>query len=289
MRSPVCYLAQPIDFQVDVAPSNADYVRNSLLEAGFVVYSPARAFSTPPSVQLGPAIWAIDQYALRQSDALVALYPEKESIGVPMELQCAVDLGIPVYVISRADKRSWVLAGLADMTGVRVSHYPGKDTNFDWLLTKAHERMLGPVSDNQSLRFRIDAGAQLPTRAYADDAGFDLYCVDEMEIAPNGTADIPSGVAVQLPEGVWAIIVGRSSTLRKHNLLVNTGIIDTGFRGQLFTNVKNLGAHPFEVKRGMRLAQLIPLPNVAAGLVPTPIEQLSPSDRGEAGFGSSGE
>lgn len=288
MRSPVCYLAHPVDFQANSAPSNADYTRQSLRDAGFVVYSPGRAFSLPVSPELGPVLYQINQAALQRCDALVAMYPEDKTVGVPMELQRAIDLGIPALVISRGYKLSWTLAGMPD--NVRVVHYPGKDANFAWLKDKATAHILSdPKPTTEPMYVRVDEQGQLPTRAYSGDAGFDLYCQEEWDIYPGTTSDIPCGVAVQLPDRVWGLIVGRSSTLRKHNLLVNTGVIDTGWRGPLYANVKNLGDQMFRIKPGMRLAQLIPLPNLAAGLVPTPVEQLSPSDRGEAGFGSSGE
>lgn len=289
MRSPVCYLAHPVDFQEDFAPVNADYIRRGLLDAGFVVYSPARAFSVPPDAEPGPAIWQVDQLALQHCDALVAMFPEDRTVGVPMELQRAIDLGLPVLVIVRdRNRRSWALAGLPD--SVRIVRWPGRDADFTWLEGKAAARVLSePAALAEPLYVRIDEQGQLPTRAYSGDAGFDLYTVSDWTIQPDATADVPCGVAVQLPDRVWGLIVGRSSTLRKHNLLVSPGIIDTGWRGQLFAGVRNLGTAAFEVKRGMRLAQLIPLPNLAAGLVPTSVEQLSSSDRGEAGFGSSGE
>lgn len=281
MKSPVCYLAQPIDFQRDFAPNHADFARISLTQSGFVVYSPARAFVVPHKAEVGPAIHRINQAALAECDALVAIHPEVETVGVPMELQKAIDLGIPALVISRAADQSWSLAGLPD--SVRVTKYPDKMADYEWLASMVNGEAV------RLLRTLVWPEAILPTRAYAGDAGFDLYCEMDYVVEPNAVIDIPCGVAVQLPDEVWGLIVGRSSTLRKHNLLVNLGVIDTGWRGKLFANVKNLGVAPFEVKRGMRLAQLIPLPNLAAGLTPTAVERLDSSDRGEAGFGSSGE
>jgi dUTP pyrophosphatase len=291
MRSPVCYLAQPVDIDSTVAPAGVDYVRSQLEAVGFVVYSPARAFTCPPKPVPGPAIHRINQFALAECDALVALFPERRTIGVPMELQQAISLEMPSLVLTFERSRSWTLAGLPEWA--RVVAFPGADSHFTWLMQQTLELLDEPRSHGVRVRepmyMRVDEQGQLPTRAYSGDAGFDLYCQIDWTIQPDATADIPCGVAVQLPDRVWGLIVGRSSTLRRHNLLVSPGIIDTGWRGQLFAGVRNLGTTAFEVKRGMRLAQFIPLPNLAAGLVPTPVEQLSPSDRGEAGFGSSGE
>jgi dUTP pyrophosphatase len=135
---------------------------------------------------------------------------------------------------------------------------------------------------------QLDAGAALPTRVYKGDAGFDLYTLNDWTIQPGEFVDVPVGCAVQFPDRVWGMIVGRSSTLRKHDLMVMPGVIDTGYRGPLFAGVRSMRDTAYNVKRGERLAQLIPFANVAMDLHPTAVDVLSPSDRGEAGFGSSG-
>jgi dUTP pyrophosphatase len=145
-----------------------------------------------------------------------------------------------------------------------------------------------PTSNQQPLPFKLDRPELLPTRAYHDDAGFDLIVAVQTTIFAGQFADIPCGAAVQLPSGVWGLIIGRSSTLRKHRLMVNPGVIDTGWRGQLFAGVWNMGTETFVAPVGMRLAQLIPLGNLAAGLVPTEVDELTESERGTNGFGSSG-
>ena len=290
--SPVCYLAHPVDFAAQTdTPHNAEYIRRLLLDAGFVVYSPALAFRAPAGAAPGPVIWQVDQFALSKCQAACVLYPEDKSVGTSMELQRALDLGLPTLVISRTVNRSWSLAGLPSEQ-VRVTRYPGKGEYFKWPFTEA-DASRGASPPRQPLFTQLlSPQAQLPSRVYSGDAGFDLYSLiggsGVGEIEPGGTADIPCGLAMQLPAGVWGLILGRSSTLRTHNLLVNPAVIDTGWRGPLFVNVKNLGDAPFRVKTGMRLGQLIPLPNLAAGLVPTPVDQLDQTDRGVSGFGSSG-
>jgi dUTP pyrophosphatase len=285
--SPICYLAHPIDFQAGLAPNNVDHVRQQLVEAGFVVYRPSRAFSSTPNAVPNPALQQINEQALVRCDALVAMYPEDKTIGVPMELQRAIDLGKPVLVISRADASSWVLAAVGDGENARVVHYPGKNANFEWLRSRVDVlRLVRP--DVQIPLDMVAEPGHLPSRAYLGDAGFDLYTVGDHAVEPGEFVDIPVGCSVELPQGVWALLTGRSSTLRTHELLVNTGIIDTGYRGPLFAGVRNLGSKLFAVKHGMRLAQLIPLPNLADQLAPREVQRLADSPRGTAGFGSSG-
>jgi dUTP pyrophosphatase len=137
-------------------------------------------------------------------------------------------------------------------------------------------------------------GGKEPTKAHEGDAGFDLYVAPSRMrsgrwVVPAGEfMDIDCGISIELPAGVWAMITGRSSTLRKRKLLVAVGIIDQGYRGPLFAGVQNLTRNPIVVEPDERLAQLIPFPLVAATLDLVQVEELGDSDRGVRGFGSTG-
>ena len=131
----------------------------------------------------------------------------------------------------------------------------------------------------------------IPTRAYADDAGFDLYVSRGVEIPARGFMDISCGVAVELPRGSWGLLTGRSSTLRERGLLVHTGIIDVGYRGELFAGVWNLTDDPVAVKAGERISQLIIMRNLTEDVNLTEVkhpDEFSHHPRGVRGFGSSG-
>lgn len=130
--------------------------------------------------------------------------------------------------------------------------------------------------------------AKRPTRAHPDDAGWDLYVSHTVVVPPHGFMDVPSGVSVQLPNGYWGMLTGRSSTIRKRGLLVVQGIIDTGYTGELFSAVWNLTNKPVTLTQGERVAQLIILPNSTARTVMTEVETLEQTNRGTHGFGSSG-
>lgn len=133
-----------------------------------------------------------------------------------------------------------------------------------------------------------DEQATEPTQAYGDDAGFDLYVSSECTIQPGQVVDVPCGVAVELPPSVWVLLIGRSSTLRKRYLMVNPGIIDPGYRGELFAGVMNLSDAPVTVEVGERLAQMIFMPNLSYGVRLNQVVSLQPHERGSNGFGSSG-
>lgn len=133
---------------------------------------------------------------------------------------------------------------------------------------------------------RVHPDAVLPSKAFDDDAGFDLTVVETVTLEPGWTGDVRTGIAIGMPPGWWGRIIGRSSTMRKRGLLVVEGVIDAGFRGELFAGVYNPSDETKYVEAGERLAQLLFLP------VPTvhwsERRELTPSDRGVNGFGSSG-
>lgn len=129
--------------------------------------------------------------------------------------------------------------------------------------------------------------AQLPLLANSQDAGLDLYVSREVVIQPGEFVDVPCGLAAQLPPMSWGLLTGRSSTFRKHRLLVINGVIDEGYRGELFAGVVNLDHKPVVVQQGQRLAQLIVIPRMA-NFTPKLVESLDEGERGVCGFGSSG-
>lgn len=128
--------------------------------------------------------------------------------------------------------------------------------------------------------------ARRPQRYHCGDAGFDLFVSRDAVIPPRSFVDVHSDVAVALPPGYWVHIVGRSSTIRTKGLLVNPGVIDNGWRGELLVGVWNLLEEPVLVAAGSRIAQVIVyrLEAPAWELV----ECLPPGDRDQRGFGSTG-
>lgn len=127
-----------------------------------------------------------------------------------------------------------------------------------------------------------------PTRAYADDAGFDLYVKGDWVIHPFEFQDIDVNCAVKTPSYTWALLISRSSTLRNRGLLIATGVIDPGYTGPLFAGAFNLTNKPVHVSHGERLAQLILFNNVSARYETRAVNALPTTDRGSNGFGSSG-
>jgi dUTP diphosphatase len=128
----------------------------------------------------------------------------------------------------------------------------------------------------------------LPDYATAQAAGLDLLAAAAVEIAPMGRALVPTGVALELPEGFEGQVRPRSGLAVRHGVTVLNapGTIDADYRGEVQVLLINLGQQPFSVTRGMRVAQLVVAPFVRAALVEA--DALEATARGAGGFGSTG-
>jgi dUTP pyrophosphatase len=132
---------------------------------------------------------------------------------------------------------------------------------------------------------RLDAAAVLPTRAHHDDAGLDLYGLEDAVVAPGEGAVLRTGVAVAVPAGHVGLVCDRSS-MAKRGLKTAGGVIDAGYRGEVGVVVWNLSREAVPVKKGERIAQMLVIPIA----VPAPVESegLGDTVRGAGGFGSTG-
>ncbi len=135
---------------------------------------------------------------------------------------------------------------------------------------------------------RLRPEAQVPTRAYAGDAGIDLAACERIELAPGERALVSTGLAVAIPMGYAGYVQPRSGLATKHGIsIVNTpGLVDSGYRGELLVNLLNTDPRePFVVEPGMRIAQLVVL--AVPEVEPVEVDELPDSERGDRGFGSS--
>ena len=136
---------------------------------------------------------------------------------------------------------------------------------------------------------RLDDELPLPERAHPGDAGVDLRSTIELSLKPGERAVIPTGVAVAIPEGYAALVQPRSGLAARHGVsIVNTpGLIDSGYRGEIKVIAINLDTdEAFEIRRGDKIAQLVIYPVPES--VWREVDELPASDRGGAGFGSTG-
>ncbi len=135
---------------------------------------------------------------------------------------------------------------------------------------------------------RIHKDAILPNYAHYNDAGLDLYSIEEKIINPSETALIKTGIKIELPFQTEAQIRPRSGLALKNSITVlNTpGTIDEGYRGEIGIILINHGKEAFKVEKGMKIAQMVVKPVWKVRV--EEVEELSEDTRGEKGFGSTG-
>ncbi|MBL8675417.1 MAG: dUTP diphosphatase [Rhodospirillales bacterium] len=139
---------------------------------------------------------------------------------------------------------------------------------------------------------RLPHAADLPLPAYATSqaAGMDLLAAvaDDLVLAPLARAIVPTGLAIALPAGYEAQVRPRSGLAAKNGVTVANapGTIDADYRGEVGVILVNLGAEPFTISRGMRIAQMVVARHERAEW--REAASLSDTARGAGGFGSTG-
>ena len=139
---------------------------------------------------------------------------------------------------------------------------------------------------------RLDDAADLPLPAYATEgsSGLDLAAsiAVPLTIAPGGRALVPTGIKIALPAGFEAQVRPRSGLAHRHGIgvLNAPGTVDADYRGEISVILVNLGADPFVVTRGMRIAQLVVAP--VARIAWRETAELPETARGADGYGSTG-
>ncbi|HEY0445821.1 MAG TPA: dUTP diphosphatase [Allosphingosinicella sp.] len=131
-------------------------------------------------------------------------------------------------------------------------------------------------------------GLPLPSYATGGAAGLDVVAAESLTLAPGGRHAVATGFAIAIPEGYEVQVRPRSGLALKHGITcLNTpGTIDSDYRGEVKVILANLGAEPFEIVRGERIAQLVPAAVLRARFDEVP--ELAETPRGAGGFGSTG-
>ena len=131
-------------------------------------------------------------------------------------------------------------------------------------------------------------GLPLPARATEHAAGLDVVAAEDLTLSPGQRHAVATGFAIAIPNGYEVQVRPRSGLALKHGITcLNTpGTIDSDYRGEVKVILANLGSEPFEIRRGERIAQLVPAPVLHADF--REVESLSETSRGAGGFGSTG-
>lgn len=132
---------------------------------------------------------------------------------------------------------------------------------------------------------KIHPDAILPERAHANDAGADLFSIEEIEIAPHSSAKIKTGITIAIPENTAGFVWGKSS-IESKGMKIMAGVIDEGYRGEIIVCVFNLTNEAQTLNKGKKIAQLIVKPVHYPAF--REVDKLPESKRGGGGFGSTG-
>jgi len=145
----------------------------------------------------------------------------------------------------------------------------------------------GPASLH--VQIKLLEGAKAPVFSSQEAAGADLFAHADCEIPPRGQATIGTGVKLALPEGYYGRIAERSGLATKSQLSMMCGVVDSDYRGEVKVCLRNHGDAAHQVKKGDRIGQMIiercfrgEFHQLDEGL------ELPATNRGEAGFGSTG-
>ena len=133
---------------------------------------------------------------------------------------------------------------------------------------------------------RLTEEAILPTRAHADDAGMDLYGLEDALIAPQTGKLVRTGIAMEIAQGHVGLIADRSSMAKK-GVKTAGGVIDAGYRGEIQVVLWNLSREEVRIARGERIAQMLILPIATPAI--REVAELTETKRGSNGFGSTGK
>jgi len=151
------------------------------------------------------------------------------------------------------------------------------------------------------MKIKLDDGAIMPTRAHATDAGLDLYSMEDKAIFPrhmmmydNEGFSSPvecaeafdTGIHIAFDHGTYGKIESKSGLNVNHSVVSCGGVIDEGYTGSITVKLYNLGAKPYIIHKGDKIAQLVIMPYLTPEM--ELVDDLEPTDRGDGAFGSTG-
>jgi len=134
---------------------------------------------------------------------------------------------------------------------------------------------------------RLHPDVILPSYAHPGDVGLDMYSLEDCVLQPGERKIFGVGFALEFPEGYAAIVKDKGSLPKNGGIHTMGGVFDAGYRGEYNVNLINLGAEPYKIEKGNKIAQLVIFPVVRAEI--EEVNELSTTSRGEGRFGSTGK
>lgn len=135
------------------------------------------------------------------------------------------------------------------------------------------------------MKIALETGVKKPTRAHMNDAGLDLYAPESQIVPARESAVFDTGVHVEIPQGYVGLLMSKSGLNVRHGI-TSEGVIDSGYCGSIVVKLYNNSGYDYRVEEGDKISQLVILPILAPEL--EIVDSLEETERGNAGFGSSG-
>lgn len=132
----------------------------------------------------------------------------------------------------------------------------------------------------------LDKELTAPSRSHKTDAAFDLRSAESFTLQPGERKTVKTGCKMAFPQGSFGSVRDRSGLASKKGLHVMAGVVDSGYRGELGVVLVNHGKEPINIARNDRIAQIVP--QKLKAVKPVIVEKLDATERGEKGFGASG-
>lgn len=175
-------------------------------------------------------------------------------------------------VMHRKDGKKWLVTMFLD----------------DWIkiYTEAESDIRIKEMGLLDMKVKLDENAIMPTKAHKTDAGFDIYSTEDKVVKAKQSAIFDTGVHIELPMNTVGMLKSKSGLNVKHSI-TSEGVIDEGYTGSITVKLYNNGDTDYTVKKGDKITQLVILPLVDVGKLEL-VEDLTATDRGNNGFGSSG-
>jgi dUTP pyrophosphatase len=133
---------------------------------------------------------------------------------------------------------------------------------------------------------KLNPDAVIPNYPHPEDAGMDIYSVENITIAPGKRALVSTGITTEIPKGYVALIWDKSGLAAKSGIKTMAGVIDCNYRGEWKMVLFNTSENNYEVKKGEKIAQALIQPVVNADI--EEVSELSDTSRGRGSFGSTG-
>jgi dUTP pyrophosphatase len=134
---------------------------------------------------------------------------------------------------------------------------------------------------------KLNENAIAPQYAHLFDAGMDLFCLENISVAPNERVQIGTGIAMEIPEGFVGLIWDKSGLSHKSGLKTVGGVVDSQYRGEIKVGMINLSDETYHFESGHKIAQMLIQKVEQVDLLES--DSLSDTSRGEGGFGSTGK